>query len=153
MNSSTQAPVLQIRNIGMDDLETITALLRGFGYPTTLNVMKERLEVVQNDPDCCTLVAEVDGQTAGMIELRQVISYCKDQDSVAEITAIIVEESLRGTGLGRRLMAAGEEWARSKKCKQIYLCSGNRVERAPAHAFYRHLGFDQNGYRFCKSLL
>lgn len=107
MNSSTQAPVLQIRNIGMNDLETITALLRGFGYPTTLNVMKERLEAVQNDPACCTLVAEVDGQTVGMIELRQVL-YCKNQDSVAEITAIIVEEQLRGSGLGRRLMAAGK---------------------------------------------
>ncbi|MDT3426749.1 GNAT superfamily N-acetyltransferase [Paenibacillus forsythiae] len=153
MNSSTQAPVLQIRNIGMNDLETITALLRGFGYPTTLNVMKERLEAVQNDPARCTLVAEVDGRTVGMIELRQVLSYCKEQECIAELTAIIVEESLRRSGLGKRLIAAGEEWARSRQCKQIFLSSGNRVERAPAHAFYRHLGFEQNGYRFSKSLL
>ncbi|AKG35353.1 GNAT family N-acetyltransferase [Paenibacillus durus] len=153
MDSSTQAPVLQIRNIDMNDLETITALLRGFGYPTTLNVMKERLEAVQNDPACCSLVAEMDGQTVGMIELRQVISYCKGQESVAELTAIIVEESLRRNGLGKRLIAAGEDWARSRQLKQIFLCSGNRAERAPARAFYRHLGFEQNGYRFCKSLL
>lgn len=152
MDSSIQAPVLQIRKFDMKDLETVTALLRSFGYPTTLSVMKEKMQAASNDPSHCILIAEVNHEVAGMIELREVVTFCKQKDTTAEITAIIVTEQLRGEGLGRRLMSAGEEWARGLGCKQLFLCSGNRVERAPAHAFYRHLGFEQKGYRFSKSI-
>ncbi|WP_211296479.1 GNAT family N-acetyltransferase [Paenibacillus donghaensis] len=154
MNSSTLAPVLQIRKCGMNDLEKVTALLREFGYPTTLSVMKERLESMENDPFNCTLVAELDHEVVGMIGLRQVISYYKQKDCITEITALIVSEELRGQGLGKRLVAAAEDWARQQGCCQLFLRSGNRVERAPAHAFYRHIGFEgTSGYRFNKALL
>ncbi|MEK4059307.1 MULTISPECIES: GNAT family N-acetyltransferase [Paenibacillus] len=154
MNSSTQEQVLQIRKCGMNDLERVTALLREFGYPTTLSVMKERMEGMENDPFHCTLVAELDNEVVGMIGLRQVKSYYKHADCITEINALIVSEELRGNGLGKRLVAAAEEWARGQGCCQLFLRSGNRVERAPAHAFYRHMGFEQTtGYRFNKALL
>ncbi|WP_286154918.1 GNAT family N-acetyltransferase [Bacillus sp. FJAT-27264] len=154
MDSSTLAPVLQIRKCGMEDLEKITALLRELGYPTTVNVMKERLEGMENNPLQCTLVAELDNEVVGMIGLRQVSSFSKQQESITEITALIVSEEIRGNGLGKRLVAAGEEWARHKGCCKLFLRSGNRVERAPAHAFYKHIGFEKTaGYRFNKALL
>lgn len=154
MNSSTQEQVLQIRKCGMNDLERVTALLREFGYPTTLSVMKERMEGMEHDPFHCTLVAELNNEVVGMIGLRQVKSYYKHADCITEITALIVAEELRGQGLGKRLVAATEEWARHQGCCQLFLRSGNRVERAPAHAFYRHIGFEKTtGYRFNKALL
>ncbi|MRN53307.1 GNAT family N-acetyltransferase [Paenibacillus sp. LC-T2] len=154
MNSSIEAPVLQIRKCGMNDLERVTKLLREFGYPTTLSVMKERMEGMENDPFHCTLVAELNNEVVGMIGLRQVKSYYKQQDCITEITALIVSEELRGKGLGKRLVASAEEWARQQGCCQLFLRSGNRVERAPAHAFYRHIGFEKTaGYRFNKALL
>lgn len=154
MNSSTQEQVLQIRKCGMNDLERVTALLREFGYPTTLSVMKERMEGMEHDPYHCTLVAELDNEVVGMIGLRQVKSYYKHADCITEINALIVSEELRGHGLGKRLVTAAEEWARGQGCCQLFLRSGNRVERAPAHSFYRHMGFEQiTGYRFNKALL
>lgn len=153
MNSSTQEQVLQIRKCGMNDLERVTALLREFGYPTTLSVMKERLEGMDNDPYRYTMVAELNNAVEGMIEIRQVHSYYKQADCIMEITALIVSEDLRGNGLGKRLISAAEDWARQQGCSQLFLRSGNRVERAPAHAFYRHLGFEMSsGYRFSKAL-
>ncbi|WNS44560.1 GNAT family N-acetyltransferase [Paenibacillus sp. MMS20-IR301] len=154
MNSSTQEQVLQIRKCGMNDLERVTALLREFGYPTTLSVMKERMEDMEHDPLHCTLVAELNNEVVGMVGLRQVKSYYKNAECITEITALIVSEELRGQGLGKRLVAAAEEWARHQGCCQLFLRSGNRVERAPAHAFYRHIGFEKaTGYRFNKALL
>ncbi|MBW4085615.1 GNAT family N-acetyltransferase [Paenibacillus sp. S150] len=154
MNSSTQEQVLQIRKCGLNDLERVTALLREFGYPTTLSVMKERMEDMENDPFNCTLVAELDNEVVGMVGLRKVRSYYKHAECITEITALIVAEELRGNGLGKRLVSAAEDWARQQGCCQLFLRSGNRVERAPAHAFYRHIGFEKTtGYRFNKSLL
>lgn len=154
MNSSTQEQVLQIRKCGMNDLERVTALLREFGYPTTLSVMKERMESMEHDPFHCTMVAELNNEVVGMIEFRQVKSYYKHADCITEITALIVSEEQRGNGLGKRLVSAAEEWARQQGCCQLFLRSGNRVERAPAHAFYRHIGFEKTaGYRFNKALL
>lgn len=154
MNSSTQEQVLQIRKCGMRDLEQVTALLREFGYPTTPGVMKERMETMEQDPYHCTLVAELDNEVVGMIGLRQVKSYHKDAESKTEITSLIVAEERRGNGLGKRLVGAAESWAREKGCCQLYLRSGNRIERAPAHAFYRHIGFEKKpGYLFNKPLL
>ena len=152
MNSSTQAPVLQIRKCCMNDLERVTALLREFGYPTTLSVMKERMQDMENDSLHCTLVAELDNEVVGMVGLRQISSYYKQKECITEITALIVSEQLRGNGLGKRLVASAEEWARQQGCNQLFLRSGNRVERAPAHAFYRHIGFEKSGYRFNKAL-
>ncbi|WP_379129373.1 GNAT family N-acetyltransferase [Paenibacillus sp. sgz500958] len=152
MNSSTQAPVLQIRKCCLNDLERVTALLREFGYPTTLSVMKERMESMENNSLHCTLVAEVDNEVVGMVGIRQISSYYKQQDCITEITALIVSEQLRGQGLGKRLVASAEEWARQQGSCQLFLRSGNRVERAPARAFYRHIGFDKAGYRFTKTL-
>ncbi|KAA9006296.1 GNAT family N-acetyltransferase [Paenibacillus spiritus] len=151
MNSSIQTATLQIRKCRSCDLEAVTSLVKSCGYPTTLGVMKERMEASEKDDHHGTLVALLDGRTAGMVSLTRVGSYYMQRD-MAEITAIVVSEEHRGEGLGRRLMAAAEEWARARGCAQIFLRSGNRVEKAPAHAFYRHLGFEQNGYRFSKSV-
>jgi hypothetical protein len=82
MNSSTQEQVLQIRKCGMNDLERVTALLREFGYPTTLSVMKERMEGMEHDPLHCTMVAELNNEVVGMIGLRQVKSYYKHADCI-----------------------------------------------------------------------
>ncbi|WP_151734536.1 GNAT family N-acetyltransferase ['Paenibacillus yunnanensis' Narsing Rao et al. 2020] len=153
MNSSTQEQVLQIRKCGKNDLECVTTLLREFGYPTTLSVMKERMEVMEQDSFRRTMVAELDDEVVGMIELRQVHSYYKQADCIMEITALIVGEKHRGSGLGRRLVSAAEDFARERGCSQVFLRSGNRAERAPAHAFYRRVGFEMSsGYRFSKQL-
>lgn len=153
MNSSVASPVLQIRKFSMEDLDRITAMLREVGYPTTLSVMKERMEAMEQDPLHSVFVAEMNNQVVGMVDFRQVTSYCKQHECIAEITALIVDERLRGQGLGRRLVFSAEEWARVQGCSQIFLKSGNRVERAPAHAFYRRIGFEKSGYRFVKSLV
>jgi GNAT superfamily N-acetyltransferase len=57
----------------------------------------------------------------------------------AEIAGLIVDESARGAGLGRDLVAAAGVWARARGCRVIRVRSN--VVRERARAFYEREGF------------
>lgn len=151
MNSSLSTPTLTIRNFEWSDLETITALMRELNYPTTLSVMRERMEDMEASPLHCTLVAEVDGVVVGKISLHHIVSFSRTEPTT-QINAIIVAKEYQGQGIGKRLIRQAEEWSRAQGSSLLFLKSGNRVERAPAYAFYEHIGFTKTGYRFSKKL-
>ncbi|WP_232510213.1 GNAT family N-acetyltransferase [Paenibacillus crassostreae] len=151
MNSSLSTPTLCIRNFKWDDLERLTALMRELNYPTTLAVMKERMEEMESSPLHCTLIAEVNDKVVGEISLRNVVSYANAEPST-QITSIVVDKDYHGQGIGKRLVRNAEEWSKSNGSKLLFLKSGNRVERAPARSFYKHIGFTNVGYLFSKSL-
>ncbi len=82
------------------------------------------------------LVAEEKGAIAGVVyvELRGERSY---------LGMLSVAPNLKGTGLGRRLMAAAEEFAREMGSHHMDLTVVNlRTELPP---FYRKLGYIENG--------
>ena len=66
------------------------------------------------------------------------------------LTAVVVSGEARGLGIGRRLIAAAEAWTRQRGARVMMLTSHNR--REAAHAFYRHLGYDETGRRFVRTL-
>jgi GNAT superfamily N-acetyltransferase len=55
------------------------------------------------------------------------------------IQGIVVERDWRGRGIGRRLMAEAEEFARRRGVGYVRLRSGS--QRAEAHRFYESLGY------------
>ncbi|ANY71756.1 MULTISPECIES: GNAT family N-acetyltransferase [Paenibacillus] len=151
IESVLSAPALLIRNFEKNDLEAVTSLMRELNYPTTLNVMRERMENMSCNPLYCNMVAELDGTVVGMIMLRQVKSFVMTEP-VTQITSVIVTSSCRRQGIGKRLIQAAETWARQQGSDLLFLTSGNREELAPAHAFYEHIGFEKAGYQFNKKL-
>jgi GNAT superfamily N-acetyltransferase len=73
-------------------------------------------------------------------------------DREAEIGGLVVDASVRGRGLGARLMAAAEAWSLEKGCSSVYLRSNTL--RTRAHAFYKNLGYSiiKSQYAFRKML-
>jgi GNAT superfamily N-acetyltransferase len=73
-------------------------------------------------------------------------------DNAAQILGLVVDERWQGLGIGRRLMCAAETWARQQGCRTVRLRS--RISRHSAHAFYRHLGYQQTktSYTFVRVL-
>ena len=59
--------------------------------------------------------------------------------SRVEVAALVVDETVRGSGIGRCLMERAEEWARERGYNTVQLRSN--VTRAAAHAFYERLGY------------
>ncbi|MDO8945084.1 MAG: GNAT family N-acetyltransferase, partial [Desulfobacterales bacterium] len=70
--------------------------------------------------------------------------------TVAEISGFIVEESLRGRGIGTAMMDEVLRWARAAGCPGLRL-RANAV-RVDAHRFYEREGYHVTGVRFRKDL-
>jgi len=143
--------MIVVRAYSCDDLEAVVELVGDLGYPTSSGQMRKRMEAISSHPDYATLVAECEGQVAGMIGLRLAFGYEHD-GHVVQITALVVKASFRGRGAGKELIRHAENWAREKRAAAIVLTSGNRPEREAAHRFYRYMGFSVTGLRFWKKL-
>lgn len=98
------------------------------------------------------LAAEADGRVIGSLSLHA-IPHLERTGRWARIESLVVDESARGTGAGRALIAAAEQTARRWDCLAVEVTSSR--SRADAHAFYRQMGYsdicDQSG-RFLKPL-
>ena len=67
------------------------------------------------------LVAEASGQLVGFLEadLHSHADGCDPSHSVGFIEGWYVDPDWRGQGIGRKLLSAAEEWARSHGCREM----------------------------------
>jgi GNAT superfamily N-acetyltransferase len=137
-----------IRDAVAADSEAIADLLEQLGYPVEPEAIEPRLERLRIVGDRL-VVAEVDGRVAGLAQLQVAPSIERERPS-AKIAAIVVDESHRGQGVGRALVDAMEQEARTRGCGLLFLTTAAR--REDAHAFYRRIGLEETGKRFAKEL-
>jgi GNAT superfamily N-acetyltransferase len=82
-------------------------------------------------------VAEAGGKAVGYIHAADY--DCTYQPPMKNILTLVVDSALRGRGIGRRLLAAAEEWAKDDGALGVRLVSG--FDRVNAHAFYLACGY------------
>ena len=140
-----------IRPIKFKDIPVMPTLLTQLGYPCTLEQVQSRFEHLFTLRDYMTLVAEKDNVVVGMVGFSKQFAYELDGPLV-RVLALVVDESYRNQGIAEQLMTAVEDWAKAEKCEAIFLNSGNREERIPAHAFYKKLGYEAKSTGFSKTL-
>lgn len=126
-----------IRVVTADDAEALAPLTGELGYPATAEEMTRRLALVAGSGSDGVFVAEVDGAVCGWIHVAEVRSL--ENDPYAEIRGLVVTETLRGNGIGTRLVAAAEEWAIAHGMPRLRVRSN--VNRGRTHAFYQRLGY------------
>jgi GNAT superfamily N-acetyltransferase len=68
----------------------------------------------------CVKVAEVEGVVVGMVTAQLLISTAEG-GTVALVEDMVVDSHYRGRGIGRRLMAAIEDWSRERGAKRLQL--------------------------------
>jgi N-acetylglutamate synthase-like GNAT family acetyltransferase len=139
--------MVEIRDAGPDDAVELAELIGQLGYPTEPAAVVRRLERLAATGVDRLQVAEDDGRIVGLVGVHVSRSLEYDGDA-AKISAIVVDESRRGTGVGRALVDAAEAEARARGCEVLWLTTAER--RADAHAFYRALGFEETGRRFAR---
>lgn len=85
------------------------------------------------------LLLEVDGSIVATTYLNVVPNLTREGQPYAVIENVVVERSVRGTGLGKQIMAATLERAWAAGCYKAMLMTGSKTPAT--HAFYRACGF------------
>ena len=129
---------ITVRTAGVADAAAIASLCGQLGYPSTGDDIERQLAQAGRGSDAAVLVADsaTDG-VIGWVHIRAL--HLLTRDACAELGGLVVDAAWRGRGIGGRLMAAAEDWARRRGLDTLRLRSN--VIRDEAHAFYRGRGF------------
>jgi GNAT superfamily N-acetyltransferase len=138
-----------IREAVAEDSPAVASLLTQLGYPADARAVAGRIARHRASGADVLLVAEADGEVAGLASLHVSLALEYEGDA-GKLSAIVVDEGLRGRGIGRALVEAIEREARERGCVLLFLTTAER--RGEAHSFYRALGFEETGRRFAKTL-
>lgn len=130
--------MIQFREGGPNDCESIARLMGQLGYPCQSIVMRERLASL-NSLSSLVLLAEISGKVIGLIHMEVRITLMVQP--MVEIVSFVIDESYRGAGIGRQLLAAAEHWALKKGYNKIQLYTN--AKRLDAHRFYVANGFSK----------
>lgn len=106
--------------------------------------------MLEEQPLFGNLVAELDGVVVGTAFLKQHQTHDMKKP-VTRITALIVDEAHRASGIGRRLIEEAERWACSRGSSELVLSTAGE-NHGSVKAFYEHCGFRCTGYRMNKLL-
>jgi GNAT superfamily N-acetyltransferase len=131
-------PLINVRDARETDAPEIARLLGQLGYPSTAAQVGERLAYWFEDPHSRILVADSAGGLAGSMSVHA-IPYLERTGRWARIESLVVDAGVRGGGVGRLLVSAGEDLARQWGCLTMEVTSSRR--RDDAHAFYKRLGY------------
>jgi len=140
-----------IRAICVTDFTDVIELMSELGYPTTLEDLTGRFEMLQNHVDYETLVVVKENQVIGFAGLSKALAY-EFTGVYVRILAFVVSSKHRKQGIGTKLLKACEEWAIQQDAVAITLNSGNREERQTAHVFYESNGYVGKSTGFSKKL-
>lgn len=137
-----------VRQMRPEDASAVAALTSQLGYPSTDDEIRRRYDLIKDRWDGRLFVAQHAGTAiVGWIHVQA--TYLLECDARAEIWGLVVAEKARGTGVGRRLVEAAEEWALMRGLGVIVLRSNHL--RTEAQGFYEHLGYTvtktQNAFR------
>ena len=134
----------------------VDALLRLYGQLAsgTGGLTREKLTQVFGElasrSDAAVWLAERDGAVVGTFILFILPALGDRCRPLAVVEDVVVDETLRGGGIGRRMMEFALRKAREANCYKLMLSSN--LKRAEAHAFYESLGFQRHGYSFLVDL-
>lgn len=99
----------------------------------------DAFDAMARDPNNRLLVAEMEGEIVGTMQLAFVRGLSHQGATHALIEAVRVLRERRGQGLGRRMIVDAIAIARERGCHTVQLSSHR--SRTDAHRFYEGLGF------------
>ena len=137
-----------VRQMQAEDVASVAGLTSQLGYPATDSEIRRRFDFIKDRWDARLLVAQ-HGERVVIGWIHVQATYMLETNPRAEIWGLVVSEAARGTGAGRALVEAAEDWAVRLGLDVIAVRSN--IVRERAKGFYEHLGYavfkTQNAFR------
>jgi GNAT superfamily N-acetyltransferase len=130
---------ITLRPAREEDAPRMAVLSEQLGYPASAETIRDRLRLLTSREDQQVLVALKDGLVVGWIQVGHQLSL--ESGAQAEILGLVVDEGIRGQGIGPALVAAAETWARSRGLAILRVRSN--LIREATRRFYLGLGFEE----------
>jgi GNAT superfamily N-acetyltransferase len=138
-----------IREAVAGDAQAVASLFSQLGYPASAEEMTGRIETLSLLKEYKTFVAEAQDEVIGLVGVYLGHSL-EFTGMYGRLTALVVDEKLRGRGIGKMLIERVESWLAGQGALLVVLTSSSR--RKESHDFYRHIGYIDTGLRFTKRL-
>jgi GNAT superfamily N-acetyltransferase len=143
----SQGPV-ELREARKSDVPALVALIAadqlgatrdGVRDEADLAAYEQAFDAMDGDPAHILIVAESAGEVVGTMQLSFLPGLARRGALRAQIEAVRVAESERGSGLGAAMVRWAIEESRRRGCALVQLASDK--SRLDAHRFYERLGF------------
>jgi GNAT superfamily N-acetyltransferase len=137
-----------LRTARQGDVPAIVALIAadqlgaardGVRDEADLAAYEQAFAAIDADPAHILVIAESAGEVVGTMQLSFLPGLARRGALRAQVEAVRVAESTRGSGLGAAMMTWAIEESRRRGCALVQLTSDK--SRAGAHRFYERLGF------------
>ena len=139
---------LRIRPAQAKDAEALARLVRQLGYSVSPADVAERFTAMQAEGHL-VLVAESGAEVVGCVS-TSIMRVLHRPAPVGRISMMVVDEMLRGRGIGTGMVRATEQALADSGCYMVEVTSNLR--RTAAHGFYERLGYERTSYRFAREL-
>lgn len=138
---------LSFRTASERDLTTLVRLLADDPLGSSREVVSdpvqpeyaEAFRIIDSDPHQEVLVATLDGEVVGMLQITYVPSLTYRGSWRGQIEGVRVSARVRSLGVGRRLVEEAVDRARTRGCRMVQLTTDK--ERPRAIRFYEGMGF------------
>jgi predicted N-acetyltransferase YhbS len=138
----------EIREARFSDGDSLARLIGQLGYTVTAADVVERLASMEAEGRL-VLVAEIDAAVVGCLS-TSVMRVLHRPAPVGRISMMVVDESVRGRGIGARLVRAAERALAARGCYMVEVTS--HLRRTDAHRFYERLGYERTSVRLAREL-
>lgn len=139
---------LEIRAAAPIDASGLSELLATEGLSVEARALAERLAVLREGAGTALIAAQW-GPPSGLVVLHWYPTL-DDPRPTAQVTMLLVGAEDRRRGIGRLLLKAAAQAARSKGCGRLEILAGE--DAGSLQAFCRSTGFVEAGSRFMRSL-
>jgi GNAT superfamily N-acetyltransferase len=128
-----------IRQLAAEDAVAVAELSGQLGYPESAERLRTRIETMAQSEDRVAFAAVCDAELVGWIDAA-VERHLQAEDTVV-IGGLVVRETARGCGVGKRLCEEVEQWAGERGFRRVRVRS--QIKREDAHRFYVRDGYRQ----------
>lgn len=130
---------VHIRPMQPDDAPAVNDLSAELGYPLSISETEVCIDAVLTAEGNCAFVAIIDEKIVGWIHAFKTVRV--ETLPFAEIAGLVVSDTHRGKGIGKKLVQRIEAWCSEIAIADLRLrCNTKRKE---SHKFYRVLGFNE----------